>query len=177
MTSSRRDALKALGVTVAVATLGGAGVLANAAAPERSRAAAGARKAAIKAAALRPGSFAGLEGAQLASCTVVEVGAIEHGSVPVTFVDTNGANFTVDVLRHDAQSPGVSQAGSLAVFMRGGHGQTATHEEHGLAAMALAGELARRETAGAVVPSLLTLQERAVVRAAWNVRETASRNS
>ena len=47
-----------------------------------------------------------------------------------------------------------------------GRGVTATVEEHGLAAMALAAHLAHREAAGATLPSLPTLNERTgIVRA------------
>jgi hypothetical protein len=105
-----------------------------------------------------------LEGAEFATCTVTSVGAIEHGAIPVTLRDANGQAFTVDVLRHDASSPGVARGGSLAVYMKVGRRQQPTREEHGLAAMALAAELGRREAAGAAPPALLTLKERAAAR-------------
>jgi hypothetical protein len=48
----------------------------------------------------------------------------------------------------------------------GGKGSTATIEEHGLGAMALAQWLAHRETLGHPVPALLTLRQRAPLLAA-----------
>jgi len=159
MRSTRRDALKALGVTLAVATVGGVETLARAATePPLPR-----RKAPPANEADPP--FADLKGARFAGCTVTNVAPVEQGTVPVTFVDSHGKSFVVDVLRHDPASPGVARAGSLAVFMKVGRTRRPTREEHGLAAMALAVELAGREAAGAAVPSLLTLSERAALRA------------
>lgn len=159
MRSTRRDALKAFGVTLAVATVGGVETLARAAAAEPQ---VPARKTAPANDAEHP--FADLTGVQFAQCTVKEVGRVEEGTVPVTFADSQGKSFIVDVLRHDPGSPGVARAGSLAVYMKVGRTRRPTREEHGLAAMALAAELAGRESAGAPVPRLLTLNERAALR-------------
>jgi hypothetical protein len=153
MRSTRRDALKALGVTLAVVTVGGVETLARA----------DARQANLRRRTDRP--FADLKGAQFASSTVKSVGAVEDGSIPVTLVDAQGHSFVVEVLRHDPSSPpSVARAGSLAVYMKVGRGQRVTREEHGLATMALAAELARREALGAPVPSLASLTERAAFR-------------
>ncbi|MGH7434887.1 MAG: hypothetical protein ACRENE_04365, partial [Polyangiaceae bacterium] len=101
-------------------------------------------------------------GMKVGRCVVVSVGPIVAGAIPVVLKAPDGSVFGVDVLKHDRFSPGVSRGGSLAVYLNnGGSGRTASVEEHGLAAMALAKWLARRESMGRPVPSLLTLRERA----------------
>jgi hypothetical protein len=177
MKSTRRDALKALGITVAVATFGSLeawirNALAENAAPGNAN-----REPQRGSAPADQGYFADLEGRPFATCTLKVVGDVEHGTVPVQFVDGQGQSFTVDVLRHDPSSPGVARAGSLGVYMKVGRGQRATREDHGLAAMALAAELARRELEGRRVPTLLTLSERAAVRTHWNLRDAPARTS
>jgi hypothetical protein len=106
-------------------------------------------------------------GTKLHTCTVVQAATTDDGAIAVTMTASGGERFDVELLRHDAQTPGVAQAGSLAVYMHNrGRGVTATVEEHGLAAMALAAHLALREAAGATLPSLPTLNERTgIVRA------------
>jgi hypothetical protein len=82
--------------------------------------------------------------------------------MPVLLRAPDGSQFGVDILRHDMRSPGVARGGQLAVYLNnGGKGAKASEEEHGLGAMALAGWLARRESAGRPVPALLTLTQRA----------------
>jgi hypothetical protein len=94
------------------------------------------------------------------------VGPIVNGGVTVTLRARDGSTFHVDVLEHDAAAPGVARAGSLAVYVEnGGAGGTATDEEQGLGAMALARVLARREAAGMRVPVLLTIRQRAPLMA------------
>jgi hypothetical protein len=106
-------------------------------------------------------------GMRVGRCVVVSVGPIVAGAIPVVLKAPDGSVFGVDVLKHDRFSPGVSRAGSLAVYLNnGGTGRTASVEEHGLAAMALAKWLARRESLGRPVPSLLTLRERLPLLAA-----------
>jgi hypothetical protein len=158
MRSTRRDALKAIGVTATVAGLVSIPALAQAvAAPKRQ-----ASKGKPKPAEAR--WMADLDGRRFAGCLVHEVSAVKHGSVGVTLSDSAGAFFVVDILRHDAATPGVARAGSLAVYMKiDGQGQP-TKEEHGLAAMALAAELRRRTAEGLAAPALFTLSERAVDR-------------
>jgi hypothetical protein len=106
-------------------------------------------------------------GTKLHTCTVVQAATTDDGAIAVTMTASGGDRFDVELLGHDAQTPGVAQAGSLAVYMHNrGRGVTATVEEHGLAAMALAAHLASREAAGATLPSLPTLNERTgIVRA------------
>jgi hypothetical protein len=106
-------------------------------------------------------------GMKVGRCSVVSVGPIVAGALPVVLKAPDGSVFAVDVLKHDRFSPGVSRAGSLAVYLNnGGSGRTSSVEEHGLAAMALAKWLARRESLGRQVPLLLTLRERAPMLAA-----------
>ena len=101
-------------------------------------------------------------GMKVGRCVVVSVGPIERGAVPVVLKAPDGSVFGIDVLKHDRFTPGVSRAGSLAVYLNnGGAGLKDSVEEHGLAAMALAKWLARREALGRPVPSLLTLRQRA----------------
>jgi len=98
---------------------------------------------------------------KVGGCTVVRVGSVDRGGVPIVLRATGGETFCVDVLRHDDETPGIARAGSLALFLaNGGTGEMRTHEEHGLAVMALAGLLGEREADGKPVPRLLTLRER-----------------
>jgi len=160
MRATRRDALTAIGVTAAVTATAGIGLKRGD--PRKQR------LTKTSAATREPRWMSELDGARFAGCLVHEVGPVKHGSVPVTFTDATGEFFVVDVLRHDPATPGVARAGSLAVFMnvgaRADAGDRPTIEEHGLAAMALATELSRREEAGAKVPALRTLSERAAIR-------------
>jgi hypothetical protein len=106
-------------------------------------------------------------GMKVGRCSVVSVGPIVAGALPVVLKAPDGSVFALDVLKHDRFNPGVSRAGSLAVYLNnGGSGRTSSVEEHGLAAMALAKWLARRESLGRPVPSLLTLRERTPLLAA-----------
>lgn len=100
-------------------------------------------------------------GLRLGRCTVVKVGAVSAGAVPVVLRTPGGDQFAVDILRHDRSTPGVSRGGALAVYLNNnGSGRTASVEEHGLGAMALARWLALREAGGRPVPALLTLRQR-----------------
>jgi hypothetical protein len=158
MRSTRRDALKGFGVTTTVAGLVNVPVLRKAVVASKGPAPEKATEPTQKT------WLTDLDGARFAGCLVHDVGVVKHGGVAVTFSDAAGEFFVVDILRHDPSTPGVARAGSLAVYMRiDGQGKP-TREEHGLAAMALAGELARREEAGSPTPALSTLDERAAVR-------------
>ena len=100
-------------------------------------------------------------GTKFAACTLVAVQPMDNGAIPVVMAGTNGARFNIDVMRFDADIHGVARAGSMAVYLSNlGDGSTATDEEHGLAAMALASELARREVAGEKVPTMKTISDR-----------------
>jgi hypothetical protein len=100
-------------------------------------------------------------GTTLHTSAVVRVLGERDGVLPIVIADRHGTEFEVEVMRFDAATPGVARAGSLAVYVNnGGDGDTATHEEHGLAAMALATEIARRESRGDAVAKLRSLRER-----------------
>lgn len=109
-----------------------------------------------------PGIFAALHpGARIDRWVVAQVHPVTLGAVPVALVGDDGAPFQVDVLRRDQRAAAVGESPSLAVYVvNGGAGARRTHEDHGLAAMALAAYLAEREASGARVPELLTLTER-----------------
>jgi hypothetical protein len=101
-------------------------------------------------------------GLRIGRYTVVKVGEVVAGGMPVLLRGRDGSQFGVDILRYDRRSPGVARGGRLAVYLNnGGKGEKASVEEHGLGAMALAAWLAKREARGRPVPSLLTLRERA----------------
>ncbi len=170
MKSTRRDALRALLVTAGVATVGSfasfVSLPSTASTPSTPSGGSGDAH----------GYLEGVEGSSFAGCTVTEIGEIEHGTIPLTFVDAAGETFMVDLLRRDDAVPGVANAGSVALYMRIGPDPQDTTEAHGLAVMALARRLGEREAAGLAVPSLLTLRERATVREQW-FREAAARTA
>ena len=103
-------------------------------------------------------------GARLGSCTVVSIHDPVEGAIPVVLTTASGQTFQLDVLRRardDDAVPSVATTSSFEVSVcNGGDGAHATDEEQGLAAVALAELLVRREAAGAKVPALLTLRER-----------------
>jgi hypothetical protein len=116
----------------------------------------------------------GLEPSQhIGRWTIVEVHPVRFGAVPVILEDGDGERFQVDVLRRGPNpdaAEGVGRTDMLSVFLSNrGDGETATREEHGLGALALAAALDRR---GAEMPDgLLTFEERATrhPRAAYSV--------
>jgi hypothetical protein len=116
-------------------------------------------------AALRPDGLiqrAGVvPGVIFGSCRVLAVGSDEAGAVIVVLQGRDGRRFMLDLLGHDDHIPGVASAGSLAIYVNNnGAGDMATDEEHGLAAMALAKHLAKRQAAGVKLPVLPTLSDR-----------------
>jgi hypothetical protein len=175
---SRREAMRALLTALPVAAVAGSG---RSPSPVQvpsdgsSQLQAGGESAASSGPPSRshgppPGAFDDLPGTKVGRCTVVRVDPVLAGAIPVTLAAADGTEFKVDVLRHDGETPGVAQGGSLAVFMHnGGSGGKATVEEHGLGAMALAGWLERREALGRPVPVLATLRQRALLLAAADV--------
>ena len=142
MFHSRRDVLKTLGITVAaVAALGATNARLHGG--ERS------------------GVLSFKAGTTFATCTLLRVEPQERGAVRMLLAGADGRTFTVEVMRFDPRVPGVARAGSLAVYVsNGGGGAIATDEEHGLGAMALAAEIAKREAAGMHVPQLATMSDR-----------------
>ncbi|HEY6463948.1 MAG TPA: hypothetical protein VIY73_27450 [Polyangiaceae bacterium] len=100
-------------------------------------------------------------GAVFGACSVTGVTAKDDGAVAVALADGSGRSFELELLGHDPHTPGVARGGSLAVYLNNqGRGVTATVEEHGLAAMALAAHLTRREADGVELPALPTLTDR-----------------
>jgi hypothetical protein len=104
-------------------------------------------------------------GQPVGPCRLVRVLPVEQGALPFELEDPSGRRFIVEVHRRiadaDAGVRGIRPAGSLDVFLRnGGTGTTPTNETHGLAAMALASHLAKREAEGQPVPELSTIAER-----------------
>lgn len=104
-------------------------------------------------------------GTRVGNCEIVSLHAPVAGAIPVMLATGAGRRFQLDVLRRDpdeGSSRSVSVSRSLAVYVcNGGDGSHATDEEQGLAAMALAALLERRERSGAARPALLTMRERA----------------
>jgi len=99
--------------------------------------------------------------ARFGACEVLSLENMKDGAVSVRFADSAGRPFEVELLGYDSRTPGVARAGSLGVYLNNkGRGSTATIEEHGLAAMALARHLAGRQASGARLPDLPTLAER-----------------
>jgi hypothetical protein len=115
-------------------------------------------------ASAEPSAFASLmPGQQLDRWTVVRVHPVHLGAVPVVLATEAGQRYQVDVLARDPAGPaGVANTQQLSLFVANhGDGRTATDEEQGLGAMALAEHLGAREAAGWTAPSLLTLEQRA----------------
>lgn len=86
------------------------------------------------------------------------------GAIPVVLRTDAGLRFQVDVLRRDRRGGGrlgVANTETFSPYLANrGDGRTATDEDQGLGAMALAEVLARREAACAPAPALLTMDER-----------------
>lgn len=102
-------------------------------------------------------------GAAIDRWRVVAVRGVHLGAIAVVMEDADGARFQVDVLRRadGGRAEAIARTPSLEVWLSNrGDGATPTVEEQGLGAMALAEVLARREAEGAVVPALLTRDER-----------------
>lgn len=141
--ASRRELLKVVGVGVAGAAVATAAT-SNVTTAHRAHATAPAD--------VEPtNELADLVGVQLGPYRVHSVGLAERGGIPVVLSTVSGETFRVDVLRFDPSdgASGIGAVGYVSVYLRnGGDGRTATNEEHGLGAMALAEELRRREQAG-----------------------------
>ncbi len=107
--------------------------------------------------------FAGLAPGQAVDrWTVIAVHAVHLGAVPIIVANADGSRFQVDVLARDLAGPsGVARTERFDLFIANhGDGATATEEEQGLGAMALA-EVVRAHEAKADVPPLLTIGQRA----------------
>lgn len=100
-------------------------------------------------------------GATLGTCRVVDVRPVVSGGIPITLQAPEGDQFLVDVVRFDPTEPhcGIGEVSTATVTLRNAGG--ATHEAHGLGAMAVARAVALRVREGAVQPaSLMTMSER-----------------
>lgn len=92
--------------------------------------------------------------------TVSAIHPVTLGAIPVILEGAHG-KFQLDVLRRAENGPsGIGNSERLSVFLcNQGDGGKRTHEDHGLAAMALAEQLKARE-ASLDLSGLLTLEER-----------------
>ena len=107
--------------------------------------------------------FGGLRGGTRLGPYVVEaVHGLLLGAIPVVLRGADQERFQLDVLRRGTTS-GVGNSAGLSVFLvNKGNGSQRSVNDHGLAAVALAALLAKREAAGAEAPAaLLTLEQRA----------------
>lgn len=107
--------------------------------------------------------FGGLRaGTRLGPYVVEAVHGLLLGAIPVVLRGADQECFQLDVLRRGATS-GVGNSEGLSVFLvNKGNGSQRSVNDHGLAAVALAALLGRREAAGATPPAaLLTLEQRA----------------
>ncbi len=170
-TTSRRDALAALGAS-ASALAAARVVLSGHGRAEQAKAKAPAVRAGeVDGPALEASASAAelaelmgdvRAGSTLARCRVIEVRSRQLGGIAVRMETPAGVRFQLDVLRACRDGDGVGRAPGLAVHVsNGGDGSKRTDEVEGLAAMALGDALARRLREGARVPELLTFEERA----------------
>ncbi len=101
-------------------------------------------------------------GAMVGRFRIVRSHPLHLGAAPVVLEAASGDRFQVDVLRRDlapGHPDGIGNTRTLSVYLANrGDGQTATAEEQGLGAMALADALAESEASPA--EGLLTLTQR-----------------
>jgi hypothetical protein len=101
-------------------------------------------------------------GSTLGGWTIERVLPVEGGAASVVVVDAAQRKFQLDICARDEREPrgGPAQTEHFEVFLaNGGDGETATFEEHGLAAMALA-EVIRHNEAHVDRASFTTLAAR-----------------
>jgi len=101
-------------------------------------------------------------GSRLARWTIERVDALKNGSVRVTVRGDEGPAFDVEILARDpsAVARPIAETDRHAFFVvNGGNGWTRTHEEQGIAAMALA-EIVRRNEGDVRLSGFLTHAER-----------------
>ncbi|MBK7585588.1 MAG: hypothetical protein IPI67_36065 [Myxococcales bacterium] len=150
---SRRSVLGWAGVSAAGASLAGA---ANAAERPPVGAGAEAPPATHLVAPLRVGS-------SLGAWTIANLVGVTDGALSVILSDRAGIEFQLDICARDHSSSaprGPAATEFFEVFLANrGDGATGTHEDHGLAAMALA-EVIRSNEAAADRSEFLTLAER-----------------
>lgn len=96
------------------------------------------------------------------SWQIVSVSEVRDGAILVEMKPTGGAPYQVELMRRDAGNPGIARTAAVELYLcNEGDGNSRSIEAHGLGVMALAKVLSAREAAGAPVPQLLTMQERA----------------
>jgi hypothetical protein len=102
-------------------------------------------------------------GSRLGPWTVERVLPLVDGAVSVVLIDGSGVPFQLDVCARDASSEASSGPARSEVFevflANGGDGALGTHEDHGLAAMALA-EVIRANEAHVPRKAFRTLAQR-----------------
>lgn len=153
---SRRRMLALVGASVVVVPVV-ASARESRSLPSQSEAETGGRQdASGLVAPLRPGS-------RLGAWRVQALSTVRHGAVTVGLVDGLGGSFCLDICARDegvgaAVAPGRSE--HYDVFLANeGKGADPTHEDHGLAAMALA-EIVRANENAVRPEGMLTLRER-----------------
>lgn len=107
-------------------------------------------------------------GSTLGRWSIERVLPVESGAASVVVVDAEGLRFQLDICARDEAEPrsGPAQTEHFEVFLaNGGDGDTATFEEHGLAAMALA-EVIRHNEAHIDRTGFVTLAARVEARSA-----------
>ena len=102
-------------------------------------------------------------GSRFGRWTIAEVAPLKHGAITIKARTDHGETFTLEILARDpgalAQKPPATTARHAIFLPNGGNGWSPTHEEHGLAAMALAQVIAKNEDA-APLAGLLTHAQR-----------------
>jgi hypothetical protein len=102
-------------------------------------------------------------GAKLGSWQVVEISELADGAISVILQDAAGRHFQLDVCARDRNHAGPRGPGETERFdvylANSGDGQLRTHENHGLAAMAIA-DVVRGNEANLDAAGFLTLRER-----------------
>jgi len=102
-------------------------------------------------------------GHRLGQCTITKVSPPERGALRIQAKTERGEPFTLEILARDrsplAPRPPAETAFHAVFISNGGDGWSATQEEQGLAAMALAQVIAQNE-GEAPIPGLLTHAER-----------------
>jgi len=102
-------------------------------------------------------------GSPLGDWTVLAIGAVHAGAVSVSLRDSQGVRFFIDICKRDdapdaARPPARSDLYDLYLSNEG-DGATATLENHGLAAFALA-EILRSNEHSVLLEGMLTRRER-----------------
>jgi len=102
-------------------------------------------------------------GARLGTWQINAISGVRHGAVTVELADASGALFCLDICARDDEAGAPeppARSERYDIFLANeGQGADPTHEDHGLAAMALAGVVRANEST-AHVEGLLTLRQR-----------------